>query len=94
MSLGGPVWHASVAGLKSFEDLEKIARMTLKGVGDSSLGEWVQRRILTVGNIVHIRRRLSLEEQKVTGPAVDIRGTPEAERRLRRAKRWQPYARA
>ena len=84
MNLGGPVWHASASlgspsmNRQTRNELEASARRALKGVGDSRQGEWVE-----VGRIaIHVRRRLSEGEQEAVGPVVDIRGTPEATRRL------------
>lgn len=78
MNFGGPVWHAS--GCER-DDLgsQTIALTALSGVGDARLGEWRER-----GNrgIVHVRRRLSDTERGVVGDARDIRGTPEAARRM------------
>jgi hypothetical protein len=56
---------------------EKLARLALEGVGDARLGEWVEHRRIAV----HVRRRLTLDEALVTGPVVDVRGTPEARQR-------------
>ncbi len=50
----------------------------LDGVGDESLGQWEEETV----NAYHIRRRLSTDEARVTGPAVDVRDTPEFDRRL------------
>ena len=76
---GGPVWHASVAsrgGVVTW--LEHWAHWALHGVGDAAAGEWIDPR----PQAVHLRRRLSIEEAANVGPVVDIRGTPEAQRRL------------
>jgi hypothetical protein len=60
--------------------------LALEGVGDAALGEWFE-----VGQVaVHLRRRLSAEEQKRVGDVIDVRGTPEAERRLARVRQWLP----
>lgn len=57
-----------------------IAERALRGVGDSTLGEW---REAGRGNVMHIRRRLSAAEVATYGCVVrDIRGTPEEEKRL------------
>ena len=52
----------------------------LKGVGNERLGEWRERGPSSVKdrrlNIVHIRRRLSNEEQIPVGAVEDRRGTP------------------
>jgi hypothetical protein len=55
------------------------ARRALQGVGDSDIGEWME-----MGRVaMHLRRRLSAVEQAESGLVMsDIRGTPEAERRL------------
>src|SRR5439155_7946394 len=87
---GGPVWHASAAPNRgerlSATDLERIARAHLQGVGDPAAGEWVEQ-----GDIaVHIRRRLTATEALVTGPVVDVRGTPEQDQRAERAQRFLP----
>lgn len=62
----------------------------LLGVGDVSLGEWYEPpdewRIA-----FHVRRRLSKVEELITGPAVDIRGTKEAEERLELVAKQCPY---
>jgi hypothetical protein len=56
------------------------ARSELLGVGDAALGEWGE-----MGDIAfHLRRRLKPAEQALIGPAVDIRGTAEAARRMSR----------
>jgi hypothetical protein len=83
MNLGGPVWHASVAshrGIPIPSVLEMEARRQLTGVGDATLGEWTE----WTGKAFHLRRRLSTREQRGVGPVVDIRHTPEAQRRAAR----------
>ena len=60
------------------EHLEDLAFTILEGVGDESLGTWFQ---MSPG-IFHLRRRLSADEASLIGPVVDVRGTPEAARRL------------
>ncbi len=59
--------------------LEAEARRVLDGVGDASLGEWLDP---PVRGVLHLRRRLSAEEGEAIGPVVDVRGTDEAARRL------------
>lgn len=88
MGFGGPVWHASVGRLAGEEAREAMARRILNGVGDVSLGEWVERG----RPILHIRRRLSDAEAPVVGPVVDIRGTDEAEARMRVMRLYLPPA--
>jgi len=57
-----------------------IAYRELSGVGDAQLGEWTNAS----PRAFHLRRRLSLQEESIIGPAVDIRGdTAEVERRLK-----------
>ena len=80
MNLGGPVWHASVAGSIIKAVLWREAERQLAGVGDASLGEWRE----TGGVAVHLRRRLSGREQRAVGPVVDIRRSDEARMRAGR----------
>lgn len=90
MNLGGPVWHASAAPLPGLswppQVLREAALLAIKGVGDASLGEWDE----WTGRAFHVRRRLSAREQRNVGPVVDVRGTPEAERRLSVVRKWLP----
>ncbi len=57
---------------------EPRAFKALEGVGDASLGEWVER----TPKAVHVRRRISEAEQLVIGEVRDIRGTEECSSRL------------
>jgi hypothetical protein len=70
--------------------LEARARIALEGVGDSRLGEWIEQG--STPNVVHLRRRLSVEEQSGVGPAVDVRGTDEARLRYAAVFRYLPPA--
>jgi hypothetical protein len=76
------VWHSSV-GARGMNlgpsTLAAQARKVLYGVGDASLGEWEQ----WTGRAFHLRRRLSAEEADRVGEVIDVRGTEEAQRRLR-----------
>jgi hypothetical protein len=49
-----------------------LAFAELKGVGDPGR-QWAE----WTGRAYHLRRRLTPEEEKATGPAVDCRGTGE-----------------
>ena len=70
------MWHASIMG----PNAEALARQALEGVGDASLGEWIEP-----GRAFHIRRRFSVREAIESGLAVrDLRGTDEGRQRLRR----------
>jgi len=73
MNLGGPVWHASAAStgksLIGLPKLEQYALEALQAVGDSNLGQWIERGIIAA----HVRRRLSVAEEALVGPVVDIR---------------------
>ena len=71
---------------------KQLARMFLNGVGDASLGEWVEAG---ERGVFHVRRRLSAAEQEEFGiPVVrDVRGTPEYEGRLVGLLRDAPYLR-
>ena len=64
-------------GLPVAAALEREAERQLAGVGDPALGEWRE----WTGRAFHIRRRMSEREQRLVGPAVDIRGSDEARRR-------------
>jgi hypothetical protein len=80
MNLGGPVWHASVAGSIIKAVLWREAERQLAGAGDALLGEWRE-----AGDVaVHLRRRLSEREQRAVGPVMDIRGSDEARMRAAR----------
>lgn len=79
------MWHASIKSHRLIlpaSKLEEYARWALDGVGDHRLGEWVEHH----GQVLHLRRRLSAAEQEPIGDVLDVRGTPEAERRT------HPYA--
>ncbi|HEY3484296.1 MAG TPA: hypothetical protein VGK49_02880, partial [Ilumatobacteraceae bacterium] len=79
-NFGGPVWHASVSHrhLSSLTIGERASRAmgVLRGVGDATLGQWVEH---TPG-ATHVRRRLSVAES-VGFELRDIRWTDEAARR-------------
>jgi hypothetical protein len=80
------VWHASIQGLRfsglDRDQLRQLAFIHLEGVGDFRLGQWEEWS--PTANVYHVRRRLSPAEQESVGPALDIRGTREADRRIRR----------
>ena len=80
-NFGGPVWHASGRG-RTLGESKQIARDSLRGVGDATLGQWegVQGR----PDIWHVQRRLTDEEREAFAvPApFDIRGTDEERRRI------------
>lgn len=83
------MWHASIApqGLVLGEStLRRFAFCALAGVGDAALGEYEEYS----GFAFHLRRRLSLVEQAEVGDVVDVRATPEAERRLRPVRHLLP----
>ena len=80
------MWHASVSPIGGFlpeATLAAACAHALRGVGDASRGEWVE---INRPNYYHLRRRLSEKEELVTGPAVDVRGTPEQAERVERLK--------
>lgn len=69
------------------EQSQKIARAALMGVGDASLGEWVQKGNPgpSGGCVWHVRRRLSEREQTHFGlSVVDMRDTDTGIARLRK----------
>lgn len=60
----------------------RLGRM-LDGVGDPDTGEWNNRRMSAHGDrVVHRRRRLTADEEQVTGPVRDIRDTPQHRERV------------
>lgn len=80
------MWHASGRGAGEAASLA-IAQRALEGVGDASLGEWIETGSPGSG-VVHVRRRLSSREATNRGIVVrDIRGTPEEARRLAKVRR-------
>jgi hypothetical protein len=84
------VWHASAAPLAGWQPdkhfLRRCALDALKGVGNSDLGQWEEWS----GFAYHVRRRLTGDEQALTGDAVDVRGTPEQERIYQEMKPYLP----
>lgn len=50
-----------------------MALAALQGVGSEALGQWEE----WTGAAYHVKRRLTAEEQRQVGPALDIRGTVE-----------------
>ena len=73
---GGPVWHASAASVKyGVEFLRHRVEEVLKGVGSAALGEWEGSGMGEGGmEILHIRRRLTANEDVAVGGLRDIRG--------------------
>jgi hypothetical protein len=67
--------------------LLRVARKALEGVGDPRF-EWLE----WTGHAFHLRRRLTIAEELVIGPALDLRGTVEAQRRLELARPDLPPA--
>lgn len=84
------MWHVSVAQKTNYPLVRRdtIAREILEGLGDADLGEWVEEGSLAL----HVRRRLSEDEARGIGPALDIRGTPDARERVRRLVGQIPVA--
>lgn len=68
--------------------LQRRAVEALTNVGDAAAGEWHE----WTGTAYHIRRRLTTAEAALVGPAVDVRGTPEADRRWATVARYLPPA--
>lgn len=89
MGFGGPVWHVSIAprlhGL-SVDTLRGLAYEQLAGVGDPTLGEWTE----WTGQAFHLRRRLTESEAPRVGAVKDIRGTWEAQKRVKAVLRYLP----
>lgn len=86
------MWHASGRGNRG-QSSASIALNALRGVGDVTRGEWLE-----CGNrgVVHVRRRLSQDEQDAFGIAAvrDIRGTEEEQERLTALLADAPHLRA
>jgi hypothetical protein len=76
--------RGNILGSKALRD---IALRALDGVGDEVAGQWEEY----TGKAFHVRRRLTNEEQKPIGPAVDVRGTPEAVNRINAILIVNPY---
>jgi hypothetical protein len=68
--------------------LRYAALAALTGVGNAQLGQWEEY----TDTAYHVRRRLSRDEQKQVGDAMDIRGTPEAVERYSSIERYLPPA--
>jgi len=87
---GGSVWHASAAGPPIVSQyllkLKSLAVQALFGVGDSLLGYWQE----WTDQAYHVRCRLSQDEERGIGPAIDIRGTQEAQDRYQSARAFLP----
>ncbi len=64
----------------------RCALDALRGVGDSDLGQWEEWS----GVAYHIRRRLSADEQCLVGDVIDVRGTPDADRRRAEVRQFLP----
>lgn len=64
------------------DELLRICRHTLRGVGDATLGEWAEVSHKPDSTVVHLRRRTTDAEAKVIGPLRDIRNTQEARIRI------------
>jgi hypothetical protein len=91
-AFGGPVWHASGRGATKI-DSRRIALDGLRGVGNALLGQWISDGLRD--GIVHVQRRLSVEEREEFGvpEPFDIRGTPEEERRIAAVYAEAPHLR-
>jgi hypothetical protein len=66
-----------------------VAAIMLEGVGDPALGEW---REIGGHGVVHLRRRLTADEQQAGNVTdiIDIRGTWEHEKRVNAIRRYLP----
>lgn len=88
------MWHVSIAptGIVLPQDvLRTYAFEALAGVGAALLGQWEEfTGYAFTGYAFHLRRRLTEAEQTAVGDVVDIRGTPEQEKRWRAVRRYLP----
>ena len=71
------MWHASVLWAQGSSRGRDKARGLLRYVGTGDVWQMPGER-----GVDHFRRRLSVSEMEIAGTPVDIRGTPEFERRL------------
>lgn len=84
---GGPVWHASVS-MKSklvipnveSELLDRALR-AIQGVGDATLGQWIEPSVSGTP-VVHVKRRLTDEEWEGKPWGFDLRHTEEGRARI------------
>lgn len=70
------------------EFVHHLAQKQLAGVGDASLGEWEEFNEDV--RVFRLKRRLSVKEQEAVGEAIDIRNTPEQEKRWLKVRRYLP----
>lgn len=70
------------------EFVRHLAQKHLLGVGDASLGEWEEFNDEL--RVFHLKRRLSAKEQETVGDAIDIRNTPEQEKRWLKVRQYLP----
>ena len=79
---GGPVWHASISNGAELraptEGHYGRALRALRGVGDPDLGEWWELGRLAV----HVRIRVTADEWAGRPWGMDLRHTPEGQKRL------------
>lgn len=68
--------------------MRHLARKHLEGVGDASLGEWEEFN--AEQRVFHLKRRLNEKEHQRVGEAIDIRNTPEQEKRWLKVRRYLP----
>ena len=81
------MWHASV--MMKYGDRMHAAMRALEGVGDPALGEWVETH-----SAVHIKRRLSMQEQITSGlQMIDMRGTEQGKERIMKIAQVVPQIR-
>jgi hypothetical protein len=64
--------------VKAKDRFKRVALEALQGIGAANLGEWHE----WTGVAYHVRRRLTVDEQLKIGPACDLRGTDEGQKRL------------
>lgn len=85
------MWHASASSLGMplpTAPLRSLALRALEGVGDAGLGEWEDAG----EKVHHVRRRLTPDEEAITGPAMDVRDTVEAITRFAVVQQFIPPA--
>jgi hypothetical protein len=89
---GGPVWHASGLGRNERES-RRIALDGIGFAGEVTLGQWISAGVRQ--GIIHVQRRLSVEERDEFGvpEPYDIRGTAEEHRRIAAVYAEAPHLR-
>lgn len=84
------MWHVSIGSrlVLPLDFVRHLAQKHLEGVGDTTRGEWEEFN--ADARVFHLKRRLSEKEQESVGDAIDIRNTPEQEKRWLKVRQYLP----